>query len=244
MESSRFYLLPHVHACSTNRFWVFLDLRRDRYLCIHKDELVPIAPLIEGLTTSPAGENLIFEPSAIDAIATQLLNANLIAKRPRHLESANERSFRAQPPRPVSVVETGHVRLGPRLLLTALPLMMLACARADGYLRRKPIEWTVERVRKRNMNADDGATIDRFERTLRLVAAFRLFRPLYPRPYLCLFDCLAMSEFLAFYRIYPFWVFGVAADPFEAHCWIQVGESVLCDTTTHGFNLYTPILTV
>ena len=63
-----------------------------------------------------------------------------------------------------------------------------------------------------------------------LVSVFDRLRWFYPRSYLCLFDALALIHFLARFHVYPDWVFGVNADPFEAHCWVQAGGIVLNDT--------------
>lgn len=72
---------------------------------------------------------------------------------------------------------------------------------------------------------------------------FQYLRPYYIRKYLCLYDSLALLEFLAHYRIFPQWVFGVTGQPFNAHCWIQESDCVLNDTLEHvrGF---TPIMAV
>jgi hypothetical protein len=59
----------------------------------------------------------------------------------------------------------------------------------------------------------------------------------------CLFDSLALIHFLAQYGLYPDWVFGVSADPFEAHCWVQAGQVVLNDTVER-VSAFTPILTI
>jgi hypothetical protein len=43
--------------------------------------------------------------------------------------------------------------------------------------------------------------------------------------------------------VYPDWVFGVNADPFEAHCWVQAGNVVLNDTVA-WVSGFTPIMVV
>ena len=75
------------------------------------------------------------------------------------------------------------------------------------------------------------------------MAAFEHLRPLYPRPYLCLFDSLALLEFLAAYHSYPRIVFGVVADPFQAHCWLQEGD-VLLNDDLEQVGKYEPIMSV
>jgi hypothetical protein len=37
----------------------------------------------------------------------------------------------------------------------------------------------------------------------------------------CLFNSLFLIQFLACYRVYPDWYFGVRLNEFYAHCWIQ-----------------------
>jgi hypothetical protein len=59
----------------------------------------------------------------------------------------------------------------------------------------------------------------------------------------CLYDSLALLEFLARYRIYPDWVFGVQTRPFAAHCWVQQGDIVFNDTVEHVTG-YSPIMIV
>jgi hypothetical protein len=77
-----------------------------------------------------------------------------------------------------------------------------------------------------------------------LVAAFAFLRPyFFAAKDACLFDALALSEFLAAYRIHPRWVFGVQARPFAAHCWLQLNGVVLNDTLDH-VRRYAPIMIV
>jgi hypothetical protein len=52
-----------------------------------------------------------------------------------------------------------------------------------------------------------------------------------------------LLEYLAWYRIFPTWVFGVQTRPFAAHCWLQHENIVLNDTVEH-VTRYTPIMTV
>ena len=88
-----------------------------------------------------------------------------------------------------------------------------------------------------------GAALD-VDRARRLVEAFARYRVfLFSSRNECLFDSLALIEFLARYDIYPDWVFGVQTRPFAAHCWVQHGDIVFNDTVEYvgGF---TPIMVV
>jgi hypothetical protein len=80
-------------------------------------------------------------------------------------------------------------------------------------------------------------------RATQLVSVFNCLRLFYPRPYLCLFDSLALLEFLAHHGLSPKWIFGVRGEPFEAHCWLQTRETVLNDTVERASSYYT-IMTI
>jgi hypothetical protein len=56
-----------------------------------------------------------------------------------------------------------------------------------------------------------------------------------------LFESLALLEFLARYNFFPQVVFGVVADPFQAHCWLQEGSTILNDDLER-VGRYRPIL--
>lgn len=75
------------------------------------------------------------------------------------------------------------------------------------------------------------------------VDVFCKLRPLYGRNRLCLFDSLALLEFLSCKGLYPTWVFGVTIEPFQAHCWVQT-RGLLLNDTVEAISHYTPIMAV
>lgn len=58
-----------------------------------------------------------------------------------------------------------------------------------------------------------------------------------------MFDSLALLHFLARYRQFPRWVYGVKLKPFRAHCWVQAGDVVVNDIVDNVRG-YTPIMSV
>lgn len=75
---------------------------------------------------------------------------------------------------------------------------------------------------------------------LEATAAFRSARLFVPVDMCCLLDSIAMIRFLAKRKLHADLVFGVAGDPFSAHCWVQYGTTVLNDALGHTLAL-TPI---
>ena len=70
--------------------------------------------------------------------------------------------------------------------------------------------------------------------------AFLRARPYVPIETRCLLDSLSMTRFLARRGYYASIVFGVASDPFSAHCWVQAGDLLLNDSIGN-VETYTPI---
>lgn len=71
-------------------------------------------------------------------------------------------------------------------------------------------------------------------------AAFRRARLYVPIDMRCLLDSIAMARFLLRRGIPAHIVFGVALDPFSAHCWVQVDDLVLNDSVGNVAS-HTPI---
>lgn len=116
----------------------------------------------------------------------------------------------------------------------------LACSKASRLLKRRHISQIAGRVRRRKDRSHTELRVDELRRQLLI---FRRLRPWYPRSYLCLWDALALLEFLARRRLFPEWVFGVQVEPFGAHCWLQHGDKVLNDDTEYA-QQFTPIMAI
>lgn len=107
--------------------------------------------------------------------------------------------------------------------------------------------WTIERTvrsveRRKRARSSTWAEQD-FQTAHDLVAIFDALRPTFPVNYKCLFDSLALIEFLARYRLFPTWAYGVEIEPFNAHCWVQEGD-ILFNDIAEEVRRYTPIMAV
>jgi len=102
----------------------------------------------------------------------------------------------------------------------------------------------VQRVAQRKARYSNANEPLDLERARRLIEAFDRMRVfLFSSRDECLHDSLAVIEFLARYRIFPSWVFGVRARPFAAHCWVQAADVVFNDTVEH-VSTYVPIMAI
>jgi hypothetical protein len=75
------------------------------------------------------------------------------------------------------------------------------------------------------------------------VAAFHRWSPYAPVSGKCLLRAFLLLRCLRRAGHDALWVFGVSTWPFQAHCWLQAGDTVLDDTAERASG-YTPILVV
>ena len=124
---------------------------------------------------------------------------------------------------------------------------LFACAKAAFALRTRPLERIVESIRRRKaiaMRSDARRATFDCTRNRNLVAVFNRLCPLVPSPRDAgLFKSLALIEFLALYKSYPTWMWGVTNRPFSAHLWVQQ-EGRVFNSPVEYILRFTPILAV
>jgi len=243
MRTMQYHLPDHVFACIAGEHCVFLDLRRDEYSCLHRCDTTGFAAMVEGWpddASAADGQSLVrtgeLATSLSELVKAELLVPNgeggrkgrsvPIPKASASLLDGPERDLSRVPIRPVDTAR----------FLTAIVSAAVA-------LRRSHMERLVRKVdrrRKENVRGDSQAGLPK---PRELTFRFRAMRPWVPLGYRCLFDSLALLEFLARYGVFPTWVFGVRTAPFGAHCWVQAGEVVLNDTVEQ-VRPFTPIMAV
>jgi hypothetical protein len=240
MSDATYYLSNDCYVCRAQRYWIVLNAKRDRYLCIAHADLTCIGRQLHGWNY----ERDVVEPSLQsgrdeNALLKSLESGGIITSNPVDGKAFAETDCA---PRESSLEwAVPHVPRSPSAW--CLARFFVACTKADWHLRLNKISRTLAAIERRRRKARTSAESHDVERAKGLIANFKHLRPLYPRPYLCLFDSLALLEFLASWRIYPHVVFGVIADPFQAHCWLQEGSMVLNDELERVAR-YIPVLSM
>lgn len=239
--SSEIRLADNVFFCVTEGQGVFLDLRADRY------SAVPI-PGESRASVAAKTDPVAFIAGALKPHIRELVHAGLLIETASGGHSLDgflriepvTVTGGAQDRRAFGRVDGRRVD-GRRVGLREMLRFSRACRWASGALKRKAIADTVAGVRARHpirsLAVDDGQKLGQ------AVEAFARLRPWYPKEYLCLFDSLALLEFLAAHSLFPQWVFGVQAQPFGAHCWVQSGGRALNETAEFA-SRFTPIMRV
>ena len=237
----RLFLQPHVFLCRGKRHWVVLDVNRDKYLCVDRRQFEALGPSLEGWeeSTGPSERGAAAVAEVVHALANRLLSLGILSERIAGAKDALPTAH----PLPTEALDPDFPAPSRRSSCIQAGTFFASSARASRELRRQPLQLTVESVRARKSRNVARAGPADFERARSLVSVFDRLRWYYPRPYLCLFDSLALIHFMARFGVFPDWVFGVVADPFEAHCWVQAGNVVLNDTVER-VSAFTPIMSI
>lgn len=233
------YLRRNVFFCLTQEQGIFLDLERDMYSEIAMPEgLRGTAPLMAECAAAIALVAAHRAELLVEGLVTTDTAAGVSICSYRELKRAERNVF------PGDARAFGLRRTGapaPHVSVRDLMRFLFACQRASKALRTQPIAAVVDKVRKRKPSA--RATAGHVDALRKAAFKFAKLRPWYPRGYLCLFDSLALVEFLAANSLFPEWLFAVQAQPFGAHCWVQA-EDLLLNESPEYAGQFTPIMSV
>ncbi len=234
------YLPDDVFLCVTEGHGVFLDLKRDKYSAI----VFPSEQEAPGATAAlaPSHDALVrkLRPQRDALLAAGLLSTTagqVLAAAP--IEGVAGHIFGLGDQRAFGLSGEAGERV--RTSLADLFDFFVASWKASHDLKRKHISRIVGNVRRRK--ARGGLHPVHAGELRRLTAIYRRLRPWYARKYLCLYDSLALVEFLARRGVYPLWVFAVQAQPFGAHCWVQSDRLLLNEGTEYA-GQFTPIMAI
>ncbi|MCG8596626.1 MAG: lasso peptide biosynthesis B2 protein [Kiloniellales bacterium] len=237
---TQLYLCSDIHVCLDNGCFVFLDLGRNKYRGCDRERSRILATVLHGW---PRG-NQTGPARKIDKTTTSYDFEDFVKGGVLTPDPISGKI--AEPPNVVTPVDTllthEDSSASPAGLSDALNFF-IAGSWADLALRRKPIDQIVHKIQDRKQRRADQLSCFDYEKAQEKVRTFNTLRALYPRKYLCLFDSLALIEFLARFEIFPTWVFGVKAGPFRAHCWVQEGTTTFNESVDQAES-YTPIMAV
>ena len=205
-------LRPNVHACVDQNVVVFLDMKNDRYLSVELARAPPIAGICEGAS-----------PNAASSLVARGL-----------IEAMNAPSRGGETGGLVASADPDHFR-SCRVTVVDVIAMLQACLLASMTLRTRRLDRAFRRYATptRGRSSAKVAIAD-------LVGRFERMRPWYPRARVCLFDSLALMNFLRAFGHAPIIMMGVRATPFAAHCWVEA-DGVCLNDAVETCQSYTPI---
>ncbi|MEJ2419876.1 MAG: lasso peptide biosynthesis B2 protein [Exilibacterium sp.] len=248
---TRYFLAEKAYFCLVEDYIVFLDLERDDYLFLEPSQKRNFFSILD---ENPPLHNAAQENGQArhepNELTVSLLQQGLITP---HISQGKS-------PQPITVNTPHKDLLGyykvdakPKIKISHLHNYFAAAFKAAAMLRWWSLKRIVDHIECRktkyrcsnpqpkNLDFTDAKQLNRL---WDLVEIFRILRPLLlSNTNKCLYNALALIEFLSRYEIFPDWVFGVRLGPFSAHCWVQQGEFLLNDSADCTTS-FTPILNV
>lgn len=228
---AEYFLAPHVHFCCRGGAFVFLDLKQDDYTLINGNAATALQQLSSGGHLDNA------QPELADALK-ELVDGGLLTTD----RSAGKNIRSTQAELALEPLLDPEAMPRNRLRLSHFFHFLTACTAASARLKWGRLENTVKAVERRKARRSPQTHFD-VNKARELTETFRTLRSLFPRNYLCLYDSLALLEFLARFDVYPTWVFGIKLEPWVAHCWVQQGQFVFNEGVEEAAG-YTPIMTI
>lgn len=126
---------------------------------------------------------------------------------------------------------------------TMVPEVFLTTWSVQRQLKTRPLKAVLDTAaqhRRTHLQSHDLRTPRPDTWLLESIARFRRARLHVPIATRCLLDSLTLTRFLARRGQDSKIVFGVAHEPFSAHCWVQIGDMVLNDSIGNVMT-HTPI---
>ncbi len=251
-----YFLAPHVYSCVTEDHVVLLDLERDKYVGVAREQMGQLAERVKGWPLAgavaagnhPAGTGASdgsfgarSPGSRAEGVFSKMLAAGMLTTDPAVGKEA----------RPVQLPEAASVPLiqpdldwRPAIRAVDVARFLFAAAVTTLAMRLLPIRAVITGLAKRKRAAGESAGAVDTAVARRATEAFIRLRPLlFGAQDACLYDSLALARFLSYYGQYPTCVIGVQTSPFGAHCWVQDGAFVFNDDP-ENVRRFTPILAV
>ncbi|WP_126967285.1 lasso peptide biosynthesis B2 protein [Xanthomonas arboricola] len=222
----RYTLRDDLAFCRIGERLVFLDVGNDRYFrlpqALEHSLLAYLAhdPVSDLEINDLVGRGLLVD--RVQATAGPQLPVIPVAR------SAMEMPVPTRRPQLFEKLEVLALVLSTRLALKRNPLGRVLGSLSAGAQRRGTQQRSAAGVEQL---LTDAASV------------FRHSRVWVPVEMRCLLDSVALARFLRRRQLDAQLVFGVALDPFSAHCWVQTGDLVLNDTVGN-VHAHTPIRVV
>lgn len=218
MQTADWYLSPQTHLAFLGVDLVVLDVAENAYFCL---------PQAGNAMRQVDDGRLDFDD--ID-LAEQFAAAELITRTPAGARAP----LPARPTADLQAIVVRPVRHGERTAMARAFIHMLR------HYYGRPFLHLVTQAQRGSRDTDDTTPSPA---VVQRAASFAHLLPWTPFQGECLYRSFMLLRFLRMAGHDARWVFGVQTWPFQAHCWLQVGDTVL-DDAADRVAPFTPIFAV
>jgi len=239
-----YFLAPHVYPCVTEDHVVLLDLDRDKYVGVAREQVSALARRVRGWPRLG-----IAQPDDVagntpgkraESVFSKMVTAGMLTTDANIGKEASP----VDVPAAAEALVQPELNWRPRITFLDLVRFLLASMLTSLSMRLLPLRSVMTGAMRRKAEGVAAWGPVNIVRARRATEAFIRMRPLlFGSQDACLYDSLALARFLSYYRQYPACVIGVRTAPFGAHCWIQEAGFVFNDAPEY-VRRFTPILAV
>ena len=237
--SARYYLANHVHIARYGENLLLLDLRRDDYSHIKLAHALALFEWADGQAAAMERFAATDNDGDVESTLNDMLSAGVV------VASGAEGKRAATPATSMPTTTflddqvTNSIGMSPIDMIRYFSSARMAA----GWQKRWSMLQIVQFIQGRKAGLRAKQPTFDVERARGVARKYETLRVFYPKPFVCLYDSLALLEFMAHYRLYPQWVYGVRTHPWGAHCWLQHEDTVINDLTEEVCS-FTPIMAV
>jgi hypothetical protein len=236
-----YFLRDHVFFCVAESFCFILDLKKDRYLSVNSRDFQLLGPHLYGWPIARevgALARSALSPKITD-LAAELLEAGILSADGRDSKEARPTTWNL----PTRTLLNQSQRVSAFHCVSLCAHFFNAATKVNRQLKSGSLESIIRSIAKRKETYERVVQPFDYDVATKLTTAFNKLRPAFPRNHVCLFDSIALIDFLSQFKMFPTLVFGVRPEPFGAHCWVQAADVVLNDTPEYT-SVFTPIMAI
>jgi hypothetical protein len=245
-----FRIAAHLHVCVTGDGSVLLDLKRDKYLGLGREDTEILAAVIDTWpkpTWDCADHLLRTVTEKADELCRTLAADGILIPVSRDcgpVSTAQSSGASAVDMKREWISIGDELEADGRVTAKHVANFAAAFLWARFSLAWRPFSSTVEAIRARKSCYGVEADSSNVLQVAAMVGVFRQLRPfVFAAEGRCLLHALTLVRFLSCYAFYPEWVIGVATQPWAAHSWVQWGNFLL-DSNPEKVCRFTPIMVV
>jgi len=220
---------------------VFLDLKRNKYWAIDRQQAAALNGVVEGwnaptVSTVRCEEHKI-DPSVRKRVTRELLERKVLTRSRGNGKRAAPTQTNLPTEEILAEYEVSIPPIGP------LEIVRFVRAYLSALVMRR--FWSLARIAdragRRKQNVGQMPQSRSVAELRELILVYTYIRPFFFRAHdNCLLDSLVLIEFLRYHDVYPTWVFGVSTSPFLAHTWLEIDGVVLNDSALR-LGSYSPV---
>lgn len=220
-NAPRFWLTNWTYCCVSDGSAVFLNIKTDRYFLLEPGQWSAVQQLIYAvdgkISNVPVAQTMT---DSQEEIIASMINAGILTGD----RSKGKLLSSPDVPSPYSLFEHTDCLKQPKIKKRHIIAVITAGIIIHIMLSLGLLRFIVAIMRalkKQQLECDDELEM--------LSEIFDRLRPLLIRSRICLYDTLVFYFFSLMFGRTPNVVFGIQTAPFGAHCWAQVGRTILND---------------